>query len=179
MNKTEDAICNAMLDLMEEQPLRTIKVTKLAERAGISRSTFYLYFNSIEEVVERIEENYFNAIPVESLPGSYTLDEAEWRRYHSKMAGVLRTFEILTGPNGDPAFRAKLEERDRQTLERSSTAQFRSAHSIQLELVHEFIHGGKMSATRWWAQHKDEISVNEFSSMIFRLIQACTKLVRR
>ena len=41
-NPTERKIMDSLLDLMEEQPFRTIKVTTLCERAGVSRSTFYL-----------------------------------------------------------------------------------------------------------------------------------------
>jgi AcrR family transcriptional regulator len=47
---TEAYICAKFLDLVETKPFYTIKVKELAEYASISRSTFYLYFDSIYAV---------------------------------------------------------------------------------------------------------------------------------
>lgn len=180
MNKTEEAICDALLDLMEEQPLRTIKVTKLVERAGVSRSTFYAYFDCIEDVVQRIEDDYFEHGPSEEPPLTYTLDDAQWRRYMQVMSQNLRTYGILTGPNGDPAFTARLEERDRMLMEGSAPQSDSDRHSsVEREVVHEFVHGGKMRAARWWAEHSDEISTNDFSDIMAKLIRACMRVARR
>ena len=179
MNSTENAICEALLDLMEEQPLRTIKVTKLAERAGISRSTFYLYFDSIDSVVERIESRFFKDAPKEIAAPYAFINEREWKHYFSVMSKLLREYAILTGPNGDPAFSAQLEERDRMSIDSSSSQQFRDYHSTELEVINAFIHGGKMYATRWWAEHEDEISVNDFSEIMAKLLKACSRIAQQ
>ena len=179
MTGTEDRICEALLDLMEEQPLRTIKVTKLAERAGVSRSTFYMYFDSLDDVVARLEDKFFQIMPeIEDVPDPYRISEDQARAYIATLGRQLRTFQLFTGPNGDPAFEARLEERDRRSLEATSSQRYKDAHAAELDAVHEFIHGGKMRVARWWAVHHDDISLRDFSAVILRLVQACVRVTK-
>lgn len=43
----------ALIELLEEKPLSSVSVSELAERAGVSRVTFYRNYSSIEDVLER------------------------------------------------------------------------------------------------------------------------------
>ncbi len=104
-------IAECFLDLMEEKPFYSIKVRELVEHASIARSTFYAYYDSIFDVVQRMEDGFLEDFyPMDSarqvLLGKSALDAAAQSRYVIEHARVV---SLLTGPNGDPYFSKRLE----------------------------------------------------------------------
>ena len=71
-NKTalasQDQIASTLLALMKEKPYDEISVSELCRCAGISRQTFYSLYQSKENVVVRILQNYYCYMPAEHLP---------------------------------------------------------------------------------------------------------------
>ena len=64
--KTEEAIKKAFKEMLLEMPYEKITIKELCQRAVINRKTFYLHYNSIEDVLERFQEEqsceYFDRI---------------------------------------------------------------------------------------------------------------------
>lgn len=56
LSATERKIIGAYLDLYERQPSSRIKVTQVCERAGVSRVTFYSYFEGAEQLLSFVEQ---------------------------------------------------------------------------------------------------------------------------
>lgn len=54
----ERKICNEVIEMLRTQPAYKLKVSSLAKRLGIGRSTFYFYFSSIDDVVRHIEDEF-------------------------------------------------------------------------------------------------------------------------
>jgi len=57
--KTENAIQNAFLSLIVEKEYSQIRVTDIVNRANIGRKTFYLHYESKEDVLASIRNNLF------------------------------------------------------------------------------------------------------------------------
>ena len=55
-----DKIHLTYLSLVTSQDASTINVRKLAEAAGIARSTFYIYFDNIEQLILKMN-SYINS----------------------------------------------------------------------------------------------------------------------
>lgn len=64
--KTKEALRRALLELLKEKSLDKISISEICRRAKISRGTFYLHYNQIEEVFEE----FFKEI-TEDLVKSY------------------------------------------------------------------------------------------------------------
>ena len=64
VRKTKLALEQAFLELLAEKDLDRITVKELAERADITRKTFYLHYSSIEAFVEEVV--------AEKLPESFS-----------------------------------------------------------------------------------------------------------
>lgn len=54
-------IAEAIIELMKTEELKKIKISSVVKKAGVSRTTFYKYFNSLEEVLD----DYMNEIVAE------------------------------------------------------------------------------------------------------------------
>ena len=53
---TRRAMQDALIELLRDQPLGSITVKALCERADVNRSTFYAHYASIEELLHDIED---------------------------------------------------------------------------------------------------------------------------
>lgn len=89
----------ALIGLLEEKPLSSISVSELAERAGVSRVTFYRNYHSIEEVLERyvtdIAHSYARKVSEGRGFASYVREDnilllADAFREHAKLVRCLR-----------------------------------------------------------------------------------------
>ena len=66
VRKTKKLINEALFTLMQEKSYRQIRINQITERADISRSTFYLHYETKEDVllsiVDEIIDEYFKTI---------------------------------------------------------------------------------------------------------------------
>ena len=60
--RTEQAIRQAMLDLLKKKPFDCLSVTEVATAAGVSRSTFYAHFANLQEVFEALAREPHNTL---------------------------------------------------------------------------------------------------------------------
>lgn len=51
ISKTRDAIIDAYLELIFEKKDQKITISELAQRANIARKTFYLHYESLEDIM--------------------------------------------------------------------------------------------------------------------------------
>ena len=49
-------IRNSLLKLLEEKPLEKVSVKELCERSYVARSTFYAYYENLDEVLKEMED---------------------------------------------------------------------------------------------------------------------------
>ncbi|PRX61827.1 TetR family transcriptional regulator [Nonomuraea fuscirosea] len=67
VRRTHAALARALIKLVEEQDLSRITVADVAERAGVSRSTFYDHFRDVHELAEAACTAMIDRL-IESLP---------------------------------------------------------------------------------------------------------------
>lgn len=176
MTKTEQQICETLIDLMEETPFSKIKVTELTRRAGVSRSTFYSYYDSIFDVVQAIEDDFLCHIIDEKDVGTDN-DMSVVSANFSYVRDHLRVFQILLGPNGDPSFTARFGNRSKRILASIADDSRSDLTQTQLTILDEFSMAGKLRVFQWWAQHKNDVSVNEIIDMLDRVTTAIHHIV--
>ncbi|KMS53404.1 TetR family transcriptional regulator [Sphingobium cupriresistens] len=76
--KTRRRLIDATVDLLNSVPIRDIKVVDIAARAKTASATFYLYFDSVIEVVCAA-----SAELAQSTPDVMALFDSEWTRDNS------------------------------------------------------------------------------------------------
>ena len=186
------SICNAMLDLMETQQFETISITDLTKKAGVSRTSFYRYFDSVYDVLQAIEDDYDEQFPHE-LAAVQDLDEmthagsadgagaGDGRKepaeleYAEVVARNFRTYRILTSPNGDPSFEPHMRNRVKRIMLQSLEAQL--GPGLETDMAATFITGTRMYLMRWWAQHEREVDPVEYSRLCSELTMSTLKAV--
>lgn len=56
--KTRKALIEALTKLMSEKKINKITVKELTDLADVNRSTFYLYYNDIYDMLEKSRQDY-------------------------------------------------------------------------------------------------------------------------
>lgn len=97
VNRTKRMIKIAFIDLLAEQSLPTIMVSEITERADVGRSTFYKYFDNVDDLFNQLSEGLIDdlaTIITDDLQGEPTFDPA--RLMHKIMGYVVDHQQILT-----------------------------------------------------------------------------------
>lgn len=88
--RSQNSIEAALLALMRVRPYRDITITQIAERAGLSRQTFYLHFADKDAVLTRYLLRMFDGI----------MRRIEAERV-SSVSGLVRTYTTVVQENAD------------------------------------------------------------------------------
>lgn len=169
----KDSICDALISMMEKQPFYKIKVIELIKVAGVSRSTFYIHFDSIYAVLQQIEDEFINGLPEERKISHGIAVEADILAGFEYIEGKLQVFKALCGPHGDPAFQARLANRSKRLLEKTLVSLPSKRTKAENSMIVEFLAGGQWNLYRWWAFHADEVSSEE----VYQLTQEMVSMI--
>lgn len=60
--KTKNSIRKALNELILKKDLESITITEIAQLADIDRKTFYLHYNSVEDILEEFKEELTNKV---------------------------------------------------------------------------------------------------------------------
>lgn len=60
IRKTEAQLRKGLLELLKEKNIQNITVQELVDKVDMNRSTFYLHYKDIYDLLEHIEKNYFD-----------------------------------------------------------------------------------------------------------------------
>ncbi len=82
VRRTRDALGDALVALMQEQPFESIHVRHVLARAGVSRSTFYAHFRDTDDLLMSDADEFFEA----------TANALSERREASERVAPLREF---------------------------------------------------------------------------------------
>ncbi len=112
--RTEKLILNGMTTLLQKKSIKEITVRELADLVDINRSTFYLHYTDIYDLLEQTEQRLleqFHEAVEDEWEGQY--DVGHFYRFLEKaftiMAENAPLCSALIGPNGDIAFLRVLE----------------------------------------------------------------------
>ncbi len=170
VKRTKTLLETALVELMLEKNGSQISVKELTQRADVNRSTFYLHYLDIYDMMEQIEEefvskveasfhDYFDPLPVSS-PLDLFLQICEWleenKDYYIKLLRGTAAPEILE------KLRVRLTEQFLHTLETI----FLDQDSLDLRARINFIVSGTIGVLRMWVTEASESALPALAETI-------------
>ena len=159
VRKTEEQLVKGLTKLMKTKSIKNITVRELADEVDINRSTFYLHYKDIFDMVEKIE----NELAANLIS---TLDELNNNHITQNILldFLSDTFEtiylnaelcaVLLSSNGDISFQKKLRDIiDTKTLEIVNTYLAGKASKDETVLITSFIINGILGIIATWLQN--------------------------
>lgn len=175
-DETRQAIKVALAQLLGEHDLTSITTGDLAKQAGISRSTLYRYYDSINDLVKEMEGDFIerardlNRYTIGSPITRDNIDESI-----ESYAGLFRYYREnadfylgITGPHGDPQFLYKLHKLMREFYGGKLVYDGINGPHMDMDMV--FIFGGHDALVEHWLRNRPDISPEDFSSHLQRLM---------
>ena len=147
----------AFWQLYCEKDIHRITVAELCERAGYNRSTFYQYYADVFAVLEMLEEDLISEWlkMIEDQKQDDQLQIMQLVEFYKNRGEYIAH---LTGPQGDPAFRFRLQDALRPYAYELLGFQSRN---IQQEIRYDYLFTGILTLLTDWYKYRVEISPEE------------------
>ena len=171
--KTRRQLKKGLAALMKEKSVNQITVKELVEEVDINRSTFYLHFKDIQDLLREIEENMEAQIKraieehliVSGNENAFYFIEDMFRVLDEER----EISKALIGPNGDMGFIHRIEriikENSRGTLEKMFPGK-----KEDLKYFYAFCLSGCLGLVKVWLNEGEEKSPEEMAQMTFNMI---------
>lgn len=97
---------DALVELMEEQPLEKITVTDVCQRADMNRSTFYSHYRDVTQLLDEVETEVIDQLPMKMEEGEIFSSEVYLRqleaffRYVQANARLFHTLIVQSEGSG-------------------------------------------------------------------------------
>lgn len=170
IKRTKMLLQNALVDLMLEKAVGKISVKELTQKADVNRSTFYLHYLDIYDMLEQMENEFVETIqgffhdfftPLStSMPLTLFVNISEWleqdKEYYVK---------LLRGSASGYIFE-ELESRIRDEFLTLLYLIFLDEESLDLRTRVNFTVSGTVGVLRMWVMEGGNISLVELSETI-------------
>lgn len=180
--RTRESIIDAYIDLLDSKSYDKVSVSALCKQAGIVRSTFYVYFSDIYEVIQEIEDELlqkFNAISLEAK--EHRLEDelrqrTEWdfpilppygfEEWFDVCEENARAMKAMLGPNGDPYFEAKLRRQLIGHVERLMNADKMPNDGLRKGFVEAFLEVHILLVHNWLLHENTSLDKTKIKTII-------------
>lgn len=169
--RTKKLLLHSLTTLMREKKMNKITVTELTELADVNRSTFYLYYQDIHDMIDQIETEMFEefnaqlkklylAEPKKENTLSFFIFVFEFVRENSEIC------KILLGQDGDYTFLNKFKE----AIMESQPPTMHMLDKTGSRYFMPFAVSGCIGAIQQWLQDDMETPPKDISEFIINLI---------
>ncbi len=180
---TRQRLQQALVGLMEERPLKDLTVKELCERADVNRSTFYLHYYDIYDLMDELKEQLgeelaaiLSEMPLPTGNGAFS---AHYAALFSLLGRHAETCTVLLGRNGDQAFVGKLFDIGREKCVSEWMRAYPQAGREAVEFCYVFISTGALGTLRQWFEAGCASPPEELARRVEQLVAASLKTLER
>ncbi len=180
VRKTRAQLRAGLARLMQKKNIREITVTELVDEVDINRSTFYLHYEDIYQMLESIEQEIMEEIrtsitsnPIEPLTST---DKAQSFLVHifTYLEENREICKALLGPHGDMAFVEQTEKLVAETVFESLANQFPKT-TPDLLYTYSFCLTGLVGMLKSWLSAESPESPQYMADLTHKLFTNITR----
>ncbi len=176
MKNAKKMIQKQVLEALKTTDIHSIQVKAITDSIGISRSTFYIYYDSAYSVLQDIEDEYFKGLQeVNATFWYYPLKQEYMSEPHPVLLNILRYLQeykdisnTLRGPYGEIMF----QQRCRKSLQQSlcPDALMKVYYPEDTDLHIAYIMGGHIEVLQSWLNENCPRPAEEIAVKLYRLM---------
>lgn len=171
VRKTKKLLLDALTTLMKEKKVNKITVKELTDLADVNRSTFYLYYNDIFDMVDRVETEIIEDFSL--VFEEFSTKEATYENTLSFFTYVFEFVEdksdmcnILLGPDGEYSFIEKFKE----VLKHSQPRLKNKNTKFENKFFMPFILSGCIGTIQYWLENDMDTAIVDMAIFITDMI---------
>ncbi len=176
--RTRNKLVDAFWELMSEIGFKEITVKNITDRAGVYRSTFYLHFVDMYELLEQQED---------ALIDEWKLHWSQEAKASSAAGDFKQVVTILSGfytTHGDKIFLllgehgiGNFEQKIKKTMYEQSKELMQVQGSIEFDYLFEFFANAIIYTMAKWYQDRDVVPIESVISMMYEIVETGFKYV--
>ncbi len=173
IRKTKAQLRAGLTKLMREKSVKEITVKELVDEVDINRSTFYLHYADINQLLDSLEQellsDIMNVINNHSIS---SLDETSFPFIQDIFTILAENMDLccaLLGPNGDIAFVHQIENLISEQYFKVFRESF-SEQIIDIRYFHAFCLTGCVGLIKTWLTNGAKESPEHMANLAFNLI---------
>lgn len=180
VERTKAALTEALFELLAEKDFAKISITELARRADVDRKTFYLHYQTVDEILEEFYDkaihHLWDELEKEGIFRGESIDMVGFFRLLGELVGErLPLYRQLAQGPGYTYF----EERTRALLRTAMEGCFRQqgGHSEEeLHLLGEFYAAAVIRVYLLWLRGELVMSEEELAETVGKVITGALSL---
>ncbi|WP_160672917.1 TetR/AcrR family transcriptional regulator [Clostridium sp. C8-1-8] len=175
IRKTKSTLLHALTALMSKKKISDITVKELTDLADVNRSTFYLYYKDIFDMVEQIENEM-----LEDFNDAFDEFSKDANNYSNFLSFYTHIFEyvqdngemckILLGPDGDYSFIEKFKK----AIIQKKPPFGETIPKIKIHFVRPFLISGCIGVIQQWLKDDLNVPPKEMALIVSDIIQNIT-----
>lgn len=167
--ETKEKIKDAFFDIYKDKKIERISIKEITDKAKINRSTFYVYYKDIYDLLDKIEYDIIEELTekIKNAMGMIIRDDN-----HLKVLPPLEFFKrhsnylkILLGINGDPNFVHKIKTIAKKNI-RELLEEMQLPFNDKLDYVMEYVASAQIGLMTYWVERDMELSIEEIGDLI-------------
>ena len=171
IRKTKKVLLQSLTELMSEKKLNKITVKGLTDLADVNRSTFYLYYKDIFDMVAQIETEMLDIFckafeKLDKETNSYTNLLSFFTNIFEYVQNNADMCKILLGPDGNYSFIEKFKN----AIIHTKPPFDESISKIEIYYLRPFIVAGCIGVIQQWLMDDLNVSPKEMATIITDMI---------
>lgn len=176
MKNAKKLIQKQVLESLKTMDIHNVQVKAITDAIGISRSTFYIYYDSAYSVLQDIEDEFFNGLQAaNSSFWYYPLKKEYMTEPHPILLNVLKYLKehrevsnTLRGPYGEVMFQIRCRKCLQQSL--CPEALMKVYYPEDTDLHVAYLMGGHVEILQNWMSADCPIPEEELTVKLYRLM---------
>jgi AcrR family transcriptional regulator len=174
--RTRQALEQALLELIEEQSYETVTIQQITDRANVGRATFYLHYDTKEELllatVKELTHNFERHLPTLSGQDLLSGDRRLLIAVFEQVGRYRRLYRALLSEHGPALVVRRLHDSLARDIEQRVVAPLQSAaHNGEQPLVPAsflaaYLSGALVAAYTWWLDHDCQETPEEVALLV-------------
>lgn len=183
IQRTRELLQKALIELISERGYDAITIQNIVDRANVARTTFYVHYNSKDELFMSCHEaivNQFRFGPLYPLAREELLSPqapagmvAAFRHLEDART---RLYPIFQGEDSLLIRRRLLRDWSAQEIEANLRAAFVEAEStIPLDMLATYLAGAQIALMQWWLEKRQPYTAENMAQIFHRLQRAAIR----
>ena len=184
--RTRGLLRQALMELVTEKSFASLAIQQVTERAGLNRSTFYLHYMGLHELLEDCVKDLFGQMRVEIYARAEKMalapNQADYEPLVECVFNHLQTYQrfyrAMLGKSGDPYFGSLFRDLLAELIFEPMRGEMRG--DAESELILRFFTAGFMGVATWWVESGMPILAREAARQVTDdILPAYMKLVEQ
>jgi Transcriptional regulator len=168
---TRQNLIDAFWQLYCKKTIEKITVKEVCETAGYNRSTFYVYFKDVYDILEYIEQETITVDEFFEHVYKYMFFEVDKKK---ALRSILQVYDnnekylpVLLGENGDIHFRKNLINKIKPVVLSNFFQHLNEKELNQLNYIIEYQTAGVLNLISKWYSNQKDIPIEDMVDILF------------